>query len=167
MAEAMGSIGLSASSSHAAVVGQCTNDFAYPMDSWQRSIQLHDKSTLCLRIRMPHGHGAAGENPEEIHAFMNSILRAGKPLARVGTAKLEGKSVTVSFTSEVPVTKAELCYTLDSGKWQDRKWEATAAQLDVNASTVRAELPEGVTVWYVNLFDERDCVVSTLHHTLP
>lgn len=144
-----------------------TNDFAYPMDSWQRSIQLHDKSTLCLRIRMPHGHGAAGENPEEIHAFMNSILRAGKPLARVGTAKLEGKSVTVSFTSEVPVTKAELCYTLDSGKWQDRKWEATAAQLDVNASTVRAELPEGVTVWYVNLFDERDCVVSTLHHTLP
>ncbi|MFN9984211.1 MAG: alpha/beta hydrolase family protein, partial [Pirellula sp.] len=46
-----------------------TNDFAYPMDSWLRSVKLHSPSELCMRIRMPHGHGPAGENPEEIHVF--------------------------------------------------------------------------------------------------
>ncbi|MBS0260973.1 MAG: acetylxylan esterase, partial [Planctomycetes bacterium] len=39
-----------------------TNDFAYPMDSWQKSYRLPTgDSTLCLRVRMPHGHGPAGE----------------------------------------------------------------------------------------------------------
>ena len=43
-----------------------TNDFAYPMDSWQKSYRLPaSPRTLCLRIRMPHGHGPVGENPEE------------------------------------------------------------------------------------------------------
>ncbi|MEI8019085.1 MAG: acetylxylan esterase, partial [Schlesneria sp.] len=45
-----------------------TNDFAYPMDSWKKSYLLPTgQRDLCLRVRMPHGHGPVGENPEEIH----------------------------------------------------------------------------------------------------
>ncbi|MFA6632361.1 MAG: acetylxylan esterase [Kiritimatiellia bacterium] len=41
-----------------------SNDFAYPMDSLQKSYRaLKVPFTLCVRLRMPHGHGAAGENP--------------------------------------------------------------------------------------------------------
>jgi dienelactone hydrolase len=37
-----------------------TNDFAYPMDSLQKSYRLtQGDRTLCIRIRMPHGHGGA------------------------------------------------------------------------------------------------------------
>ena len=31
-----------------------------------------------MTVRMPHGHGAAGENPPEILAFANSIFEAGR-----------------------------------------------------------------------------------------
>ncbi|MDX1930740.1 MAG: prolyl oligopeptidase family serine peptidase [Pirellulaceae bacterium] len=143
-----------------------TNDFAYPMDSWLRSVRLHQPSKLCLRIRMPHGHGVAGENPEEIHAFMNSILNGGKPLAEVVERLGEGSHKMVRFKSEVPIVKAELCFTRDTGKWQDRKWESIPAELNTVAATAHADLPEGVTVWYFNLFDERDCVISEPFHEI-
>lgn len=138
-----------------------TNDFAYPMDSWERSIQLSDRSQRALRIRMPHGHGAAGENPEEIHVFMNSILKGGKPLPSLGKPTVEAKRVSLPFKSEVAIKQAELCYTTDSGKWQDRKWLSMPATIASASSSIGAEIPEGATVWYVNVFDERDCVVST------
>ncbi len=66
-----GTRGLLASGSHAVSVGQRYQDFAYPMDSWQRSPQLTHKPTLCLRIRMPHGHGKDGENQRDsrLHEF--------------------------------------------------------------------------------------------------
>jgi len=59
------------------------------------------------------------------------------------------------------VAKAELCFTRDTGKWQNRKWETLPAQLA--PGKVAATLPQGVTVYYLNLFDDRDCVVSTEH----
>ena len=135
-----------------------TNDFAYPMDSWLRSAELHDPSTLCLRIRMPHGHGPAGENPEEIHVFMNSILKGGKPFATFVEGLGEGPHKMVRYKSDVRIVKAELCFTRDSGKWQDRNWESIPAGL--SAETAHADLPRGATVWFFNLFDERDCVVT-------
>lgn len=139
-----------------------TNDFAYPMDSWQRSSRLPKSTrTLCLRINMPHGHGAAGENPEEIHVFMNSILRGSEPLAVIHEVKSDGQRKSVRFSSSVGIKKAELCYTMDSGPWQKRNWIAVPAIID--QSVAYADLPTGATVWYFNLFDERDCVVSSEH----
>jgi len=113
-----------------------TNDFAYPMDSWKKSYLLPQSSrTLCLRIRMPHGHGAAGENPEEIHQFANSILRHGKPLARITAQGLRDDEAWATFTSEVPIVSAELCFTRSNGgKWQDREWESLPAEVDATGS---------------------------------
>ncbi len=142
-----------------------TNDFAYPMDSWLRSAKLHSPSSLCLRIRMPHGHGPAGENPEEIHVFMNSILKDDKPLAEIVEGLGEGPHKSIRYKSESPIVKAELCYTCDSGKWQERKWESIPAELNTAAGTAHCDLPAGVTVWYFNLFDERNCVISEPFHS--
>jgi dienelactone hydrolase len=145
-----------------------TNDFAYPMDSWQKSYRLpQSPHTLCLRVRMPHGHGPAGENPEEIHVFANATLRGGKPLPVItGQGEAEGK-VWATFKSDVPLMKAELTYTRDAGKWQDRKWETEAAELDAEGQRVSAAVPDGATVFYLNLFDTRNCVVSTEHVARP
>lgn len=101
-----------------------TNDFAYPMDSWKKSWLLPESPrTLCLRVCMPHGHGAAGENPEEIHVFANSILNHGKPLPAILDQIQSDDEVRATFRSEVPITSAELCFTRDTGRWQDRKWK--------------------------------------------
>ena len=141
-----------------------TNDFAYPMDSWKKSYLLPTgQRDLCLRVRMPHGHGPAGENPEEIHVFANSILRQGKPLAKItGEGQIENE-LWATFKSEVPITKAELNFTLDSGRWPDRKWEQAPATIDAEKGRVSAPIPSEAKVYYLNLFDDRNCVVSTQH----
>jgi dienelactone hydrolase len=141
-----------------------TNDFAYPPDSWQKSYRLPSgPRTLCLRIRMPHGHGPAGENPEEIHRVANHILRGEAPLATITAQGDSGDDAWAEFKAESPLTKAELCFTRDRGKWQDRHWEAAPAAIDAEHGKVTAKIPSGATVYYLNLFDERDCVVSSEH----
>ena len=135
-----------------------TNDFAYPLDSYQKSYRLlGTPRTLAIRIRMAHAHGGPGEKPEEIHAFANAIFKGGTPLARI-TGQGEGWA---TFESKAPIVKAELCTTKDAGKWQPRKWESAPAAIEGNKVT--ATIPEGVKVHYLNLIDDRGLVVSTEH----
>ncbi|OIO94750.1 MAG: hypothetical protein AUJ96_28095 [Armatimonadetes bacterium CG2_30_66_41] len=139
-----------------------SNDFAYTFNALQKSYRLpKSPRTLCIRLRMPHGHGAAGEGPKELEVFADSILKGGVPLAKVTGQGRDGAQVWATFESGVPVVKAELNYTKDTGKWPDRTWVALPAQL--SEGKVTASLPEGTTVYYLNLFDERECVVSTEH----
>ena len=141
-----------------------TNDFAYPMDSWQKSYRLPKSDrTLCLRIRMPHGHGPAGENPEEIHIFANQHLRGGQPLPRITGQGQSATEAWATFQSQVPVTKAELSFTRDTGRWQDRKWDQIPAEIDSAKGRVSAAIPDDAKVFYLNLFDDRSCAVSTEH----
>ncbi|MDH7571719.1 MAG: acetylxylan esterase, partial [Armatimonadota bacterium] len=138
-----------------------SNDFAYPLPALQQSYRLAPgPRTLSIRLRMPHGQGS-GESPEEIHAFANSLCRAGDPLARVTGQGRDGSSVWATFQSVVPVVRAELNVTKDTGRWQDRQWEALPATVEGNR--VAAVLPGDATVYYLNLVDQRNLVVSTEH----
>ena len=144
-----------------------TNDFAYPMDSWQKSYRsTQGPRTLCLRVRMPHGHGAAGENPAEIHAFAESLLNGGAPLAKVTGQGREKDRVWATFESRTPITRAELSFTRDDDRWQQRKWETAAAELDSAAHRATARLPQGVKVCYLNLIDKGGLIVSGEHEVL-
>ncbi|MSR56840.1 MAG: dipeptidyl aminopeptidase [Planctomycetaceae bacterium] len=141
-----------------------TNDFAYPMDSWQKSYRLpKSKATLCLRVRMPHAHGPAGENPEEIHAYANALFKGVAALPRVFDEGRDGDGVSVKFESATPLSRAELNYTFDTGKWQERKWETTRAHVDEDNGKVTAKLPAGATVYYINVFQSDLLAVSTQH----
>ncbi len=141
-----------------------TNDFAYPMDSWQKSYQLPPGDrALCLRIRMPHGHGPAGENPDEIHIFANQILKQEKPLPRIKEQGHSADEAWATFQSEVTITKAELAFTRDGGKWQDRQWDQIPAAVDTPTGRISAKIPPNAKVFYLNLFDDRNCAVSTEH----
>lgn len=144
-----------------------TNDFAYPMDSLQKSYRLpQGPRTLCVRIRMPHGHGGAGENPEEIHAFANSILRAGKPLPAITAQGREGHTLWAAFDANADAARAELVFTRDTGKWQDRHWESVPAAIDHTANKAAASIPEGTRTCYINLIDTGGLVVSSEHEEL-
>lgn len=140
-----------------------TNDFAYPLDSLQKSYRAAGgPSTLCIRLRMPHGHGGAGENPAEIARFADAIVRGGPALARVTGQGEEGGEIWASFEGG-GVTTAELLYTKDTGAWPERKWEAAPAALDAAAGRASATVPEGATVSYLNLIDAEGRVVSAPH----
>ena len=135
-----------------------TNDFAYPPPSWRKSYRLAKGArTLSLRVRMPHGH-PQGAKPEEIFAFADSILRKGPRLARIGKQGFDNGAVWVKFAAARPVVKAELAFTRDTGKWQDRKWETVPAEHKGTRAT--AAVPADAKAFYLNLFDAEGRVVS-------
>ena len=142
-----------------------TNDFAYPLDSLQKSYNVSPgPRTLAVTVRMPHGHGGAGENPPEIHAFAEAILNGGPPLAKVLEQGREGDDgpAWARFEVKSPLKKAELVFTKDAGPWQKREWSTGPATIEPD-DKVTADLPAGVTVYYLNVTDERGLVVSTEH----
>jgi len=145
-----------------------TNDFAYPMDSLQKSYRLPSgPRALAIRLRMPHGHGGAGENPEEIHAFANHVLRGAPPLPRITAQGREANVLWATHDLSTPVASAELLYTKAIGKWQDREWFSMPARYDATAQRAEAALPEEATVAYLNLIDPSGNVVSSEHIELP
>jgi len=139
-----------------------TNDFAYPLDSYQKSYRLPTtERTLAIRIRMAHAHGGPGEKPEEIHAYANALFNGGVPLASITGQGVEKGEAWATFTSKAPVVKAELSFTRDAGKWQPRKWESAEAKIQDGRAS--AAIPDGARVFYLNLVDERNLAVSTEH----
>ncbi|MHB1457545.1 MAG: alpha/beta hydrolase family protein [Armatimonadota bacterium] len=143
-----------------------TNDFAFFMDIWQESYRAtKGPHTLCLRVNMPHGHGGASENPEEIHTFANYFCKDGDPLAKIGKQGQSKGKVLAKYESAVPIKSVELNFTKDSGNWPDRKWETIPAQ--VEEDRVTAQLPDGVEVYYMNLIDNRGNIISTEHVEIP
>lgn len=144
-----------------------TNDFAYPMDSLQKSYRLPPgERTLCVRVNMPHGHNP-GEKPPEIHAFAEAMFRGGTPLARVLRTGRDGLKAWVEFESRAPIEKVELNCTPDSGKWQERKWATVEAAIDATGRRASTLLPEGVKVVYFNVIDRRGLAVSSEHEVVP
>lgn len=138
-----------------------TNDFAYPMDSLQKSYRLpKGPRTLCTKVRMPHGHGGAGENPPEIAVFADSICKGGAPLIRITKQGRTGSQVWVSTDGKRKIAKAELNYTCNTGKWQEREWNTIPGQV-TPAGKATATLPNGARVYYLNLIDDRGMIVSS------
>ena len=141
-----------------------TNDFAYPLDSYQKSYRLVKDRTLCVTVNMPHGH-PQGWAPVEIGLFVDQHLRKGKPLAKVESVQRDGTVVVVKFHAETPVVSAALHYTTDTGAWKERKWRSLEAT--VVGNVVRTELPAArPLVYFVTLTDDRKATVSTEHEVL-
>ncbi|MEZ5356100.1 MAG: acetylxylan esterase [Bryobacteraceae bacterium] len=138
-----------------------TNDFAYPLVSWQKSYRAtRGQRTLTVRVRMKHNH-PDGASPEEIHRFADAMVRKGTPLARITGQGEKGGRAWVRFRSERPIVRAELNYTRDGGAWKDRAWETTPAAIEGKSAS--AAIPSGARVLYLNLYDDRNLVVSSEH----
>ena len=135
-----------------------TNDFAFPLVSYQKSYRAAGgERSLAIRVRMPHGHGGAGEHPEELRVFADALLRGGKPLPKI----VEQSKDSVTWQSESPIKRVEFNYTRAKGYWTDRFWNTVPAKIEGGRATIK--LPKATTVGFFNVFDERECVVSSEH----
>lgn len=139
-----------------------TNDFAYPLDSYQKSYRdVPGDRQLCITVRMPHGH-QAGWKPCEIGLFVDSVLTGGKPLPSIGPLKVGGNTATASFESQTPITESQFHFTPDSGDWKKRNWMSVDASLDGNTATAQLPDPRPL-VCFFTIKDERGAVASTEH----
>jgi len=143
-----------------------TNDFAYPLDSYRKSYRsVPGRVDLRVEVRMKHSH-PAGWAPKEIGVYVDSILKQGTPLAKLGPLEIEDGLARASVECEVPVVSGQLHYTTDTGPWNERKWQSVDAEI-VNGS-VSTRLPEGrPIVFYLSVTDRRGAMVSTEHAELP
>jgi cephalosporin-C deacetylase-like acetyl esterase len=148
-----------------------TNDFAYPLDSYQKSYRsMPGLKTLCITVKMPHSHEAGWERPE-IGVFVDGIFKAkqlelGLPMA--SPPLIQVKKVRAAYTGGSAVTKAQLHWTSDLDKpWQQREWKTINANV-LGLSAVEAEIPASDVaprplVLFMTLTDTHGNVISTEH----
>ena len=140
-----------------------SNDFAYPLDSYQKSyLAVKGPMTLSVKVRLPHGHIWTFN---EVDCFVDSVLKGGDPLPKLQPMKISGAGVTTAFAARIPLTKAELNYTTDSGEWSKRLWKTVPAAMVDGEVTARLPL-ERPLVGYLSVTDQRDVTVTTPHVTL-
>lgn len=147
-----------------------TNDFAYPLDSYQKSYRaVKGPRALCITVKMPHGH-PQGWAPQEIHLFTDSIFRR-KELARalpaVSRPVVAADKIRLAYDAETALQSAELHTTTDLDKpWQQREWKSAPATV-LGLHEIEADLPkERPCVYFLTLKDSRGAVVSTEHAEL-
>jgi PhoPQ-activated pathogenicity-related protein len=137
-----------------------TNDFAYPLDSYQKSYQLvKAPRTLSVRVRLPHGHiWTFGE----VDAFIDNQLKAGDPLPEIGAMTLDADVVTAKVTTKEKLKSAQLHYAVATGPWEKREWKSAAAE--IKDGRVTAALPsDRPLVYYLAVTDKRGLEVSSPH----
>jgi len=137
-------------------------DVHFPLDCTQKSA-LATKGPGTLWVKVAWGH--ARRPDKEPYLFADSVLKGGQPLPQRGELVQEGNTWSVTFSSPSLLKSAELCYTTDSGLSKDRKWHAVPAKLE--SGKANAELPEGTTVFFFNVTDEKGCMASSLSREIP
>lgn len=141
-----------------------TNDHASSLEHQLFSLKRAPaESTLCVKLRMVHGHGGVSERPGEIWQFFESNLNGKKPLLKIVEQGREGEEAWLRYHAVTEVAKAELLYTFDVGPCAERVWHTRLARLDAKTSRVTSIPPEGTTAYFFNVEDYRGLTVSSEH----
>jgi len=142
-----------------------TTDFAYPLDSYQKTYrQVPVKwRHVSVAVNRPHGH--IWTFPE-VDAFVGSVLMDRPALAVVGAPVVAEGRLTASVRPAASVRESMLCYTTDTGVWQKRQWRTVPAR--VEGGQLTAVLPaERPLVAYLALKDRAGNHLSSEHVELP
>ncbi len=141
-----------------------TNDFAYPLDSYQKCYQLvKSPRTLSVQVRLPHGHIWTFK---EVDTFIDSHLRKSESLVELGPVTRSGDAVSAKITGKSKIKLGQLHYAADAGSWQKRDWKSIAGE--VRDGSVKATLPaDRPLVYFLEAVDERGLKVSSAHEALP
>lgn len=149
-----------------------TNDFAYPLDSYQKTYRLVKNRTLCIKVNMPHGH-KEGWAPVEIGLFVDRYLKGGKPFLEIPNLPRIGENngkvlLSLDFANGLGIGAAEVKvhWTTELDQpWQKRKWQSRDC-ISLAGDVVDhrlAELPRGKLIAFVTVTDNRGATVSTEH----
>lgn len=108
-----------------------TNDFAYDVESWQKTVDLAPNAYQLLIHEMGHNH-ELGAEPGEIEAFIENIFTKSIALPLLGIPKKIGKWYEATIGQMGSITKAQFIYTEEIGNNKERKWITVPAQLKRN-----------------------------------
>lgn len=139
-----------------------SNDGAFPLNIWQKSVQAGRSSRfMCIPVTSEHGHIW---NQPEIFAFADMVAKKGKALMTINSPLLQKNTASVTVSNVGVIKKAVVCYTEDTGYWQNRKWLQIPATVKKNR--VSMLIPKNTTAFYFNLTDERKLSLSSSYLNL-
>jgi dienelactone hydrolase len=142
-----------------------TTDFAYPLDSYQKSYRLVPAKWRHVSVAIGRPHGHIWTFPE-VDAFVGSVLREEPPLPRVGAPVVSGTRFTAKLDPVTPLHEISLCYTTNSGPWQKRAWHSAPARLAKGLAI--ASLPSArPLVAFLAIKDESGRHLSSEHVEIP
>ncbi len=142
-----------------------TTDFAYPLDSYQKSYRLVPEKYRHVSVAVNRPHGHIWTFPE-VDAFVDSVLRREPPLARIAPPVVSGATITATVDQDVAFQNVSLCYTTTSGPWQKREWSTVPAF--VSGRHIGASLTEArPLVAFFAIKDEQGRHMSSEHVELP
>jgi dienelactone hydrolase len=139
-----------------------SNDFAYPLDSYQKSYQRVRRSlrTVSVVVKLPHGH--IWTFPEVDHFVDNILRRHVAPLPQVSPIRQTHDSLSVRVKSKLPLSGAALHYAVDSGAWQGREWKTLPAT--IGKGVVSAVIPSDRPIaCYLSITNQLKLRVSSEH----
>jgi hypothetical protein len=138
------------------------------MGSYKKTYDLvKSPKTMSMRVRLPHGHiWSFGE----VDAFVDSVLKGGKPLAKTGELMIEEDKASTTVSASTGLREGRLNFAKAEGPWQTREWKTSPAKLKDgtdNQKTIEAQLPkERPIAFYLSVVDDRGLEVSTTHKVL-
>lgn len=147
-----------------------TDDHHFPLHLFSKSYLAvrqgsHHQSHLSLQFGLGHSH-SAGWKPKEIYTFADQITRGTQDLPQIASCESKGTAVKVHVTSQVPVVHTELRYATDTSDWFKIEWFIHEASYDSQTHLIHAEIPENAVAFFIQITDERGCLVSTPVHEL-
>ncbi len=137
-----------------------TNDFAYPLDSYEKTYDLVEGTrNQRITINMPHGH-SPGWRPKEIGLFIDQHLIEGVPLPSIGQPGISKEKAFATIRSKTKTKSAQLCYTTDTNAINKRTWKTIPAKGGRKKIKAPAPPPD-TTVWFFTATDQRSAIVSS------
>ena len=136
-----------------------TNDFAYPMDSYEKTCALvAGEKNYSIQLSMRHGH--IFDFPE-FFIFIDQYIKGGTPMPVVAKPEVRDGKLIATVKSATRLVKAQLHYTIGPHpNNKTRKWVTLPLVIDGN--TIRgAAAPDKATAWYVDVTDDRKAVASS------
>jgi dienelactone hydrolase len=141
-----------------------TNDFAYPLNTFQKSISAVSAPVHVAVIPGLEHNWITGSRIPEVHAMADHFLNGGASLGRITAEGRNGQSAWAAFESEVPVSSAMLNFAPLADSWKTLVWNQVEAKVDHAGRCVRATVPDEAAVHFLTIRDERGLSFSSTYH---
>jgi len=125
-------------------------DPVFQIDIFSKSMQAAGgSSTLSIRPWMIHAHGSGWDEPREIYAFADSVVKQGPPLPKIERPEVDASSGRIRAKYTGPFSEVWVYHTNSKAPWKDRKWNFIQCTMEKDQVVSQAPLPKGTTAFLV------------------
>ncbi|MEX2595107.1 MAG: acetylxylan esterase [Anditalea sp.] len=136
-----------------------TNDFAYFVENWDKTVKLAKDHQFCLIPEMKHSH-LHGAEPEEVYNFIKQHLEDGPTIPSFQRIEKVGGQLKAYLKNDPKdIKEVHLVYTKDRKHSPERKWEML--ELKIKEGTIATTIPEETLLCYIYLIDKNGNRISS------